>query len=117
LKVETEHKIEKGAEGAPTDKKKNTKKKPKDEISSSDSENDDEDGFLEQMKAFFGESPEEQMDRLRNALLVGTQNIAGITSKEKQIEMLLSVIALSETMVNKSTEEEPGFKFFTQNIS
>ena len=39
-----------------------------------------------------------------------------IVDQEKQIDMLVAVILLSETLVNKSDEEEPAFKFFIKHF-
>lgn len=35
-----------------------------------------------------------------------------ITSKDRQIDMVMAAILLSETMVNKSSDEEPTYVFF-----
>lgn len=66
------------------------------------------------MKAFFGETPEEQEEYLKKTLFEGTQDVLQIVDQNKQIEMLLVVTLLSENVVNKSDEDEPGFRFFTK---
>jgi len=40
-----------------------------------------------------------------------------VTSIEKQFNMVLGSVLLSETMVNKSAEEEPAFLFFKSRFA
>lgn len=47
----------------------------------------------------------------------GTDNVLLITDPTKQAELLLSLVMLSETHVNKDTEDEPAFKFFKREIA
>ena len=50
-------------------------------------------------------------------LLEGTEDVAKITDKRKQVEMIIAIVLMSETMVNKTTEDEPAFKFFTKHFA
>jgi hypothetical protein len=115
-----------GVDGLPMeDKKIVIKHKPKktgkkaEPVSSSSSDESEggEPEFLEQMKAFLGETPEDQYAYLKAALLTGTEDVLSITDPVKQVDMLLAVILLSESMVNKSDEDEPSFKFFVKHFA
>lgn len=99
-------------------KKKAAKKpEPSDSSSGEDAGSDDEPDFLEQMKAFLGVTPEEQAAYLKKTLLEGTEDVMAIQDSSKQIEILVVIVLLSETMVNKSSEDEPAFKFFTSHYA
>lgn len=50
-------------------------------------------------------------------MLEGTENVLEITDQKKRVEMLVCVVMLSETMVNRNTEEEAGFIFFKKEFS
>lgn len=65
------------------------------------------------MVAFLGETPEDQTAALKKALLEGTDDVMAITDKKKQLDMMLVIALISESIINKTTEDEPGFKFFT----
>ena len=99
-------------------KKLEAKKKPKKQPSSSSSSDseDDEPEFLGQMAAFLGEDPEDQIAYLKKTLFEGTDDAFEIVDKHKQVDMLLAIVLVSESLINKSTEDEPGFKFFTGQI-
>jgi hypothetical protein len=69
------------------------------------------------MVAFLGaETPEDQTSALKKALLDDTDDVMAISDKKKQLDMMLVIVLISESLINKSTEDEPGFKFFTQNF-
>ena len=66
---------------------------------------------------FFGATPEEQKEYLEKTLFEGTDDLTNVTSIDKQIEMVMAGILLSETMVNKDSDDEPAFKFFKSKFS
>ncbi len=57
------------------------------------------------------------MEYLQKTLFEGTEDISSVTSIDKQIDMVMAGILLSETMVNKETDDEPAFKFFKKKFS
>jgi hypothetical protein len=75
-------------------------------------ENSDEPEYLEQMRAILGLTEEEQIERLRSTLFDGTENVLQIATDEQRAEMMLSMILLSETHVNRDAEDEPALLFF-----
>jgi hypothetical protein len=54
---------------------------------------------------------------MEKTLFEGTDDLSNVTSIDKQIEMVMAGILLSETMVNKDTDDEPAFKFFKSKFS
>lgn len=61
------------------------------------------------MQAFLGDTHDAQEAFLAATFFEGTDNVLAITDNTKRAEMLLSMILLSETHVNKDTEDEPSF--------